>query len=250
MTITAIIVVIIGATIAGFVQGLSGFAFSLVSMAFWAWVLPPQLAGPMAVFGSLIGQIIGLRSLRGKFRLAPALPFIAGGIAGIPIGIALLDRIDADWFKFTLGTLLVVYCPLMLVAANLPRIVFGGRLADGAIGVAGGTMGGLGGMSGAVPTLWCTLRGWPKDEQRSVVQSFNLSMHVLTLGAYAATGTITAEAGRMFLLLVPAMIVPTLIGTHVYSRFSEAAFRRLVLLLLSLSGVALLVAAVPALLSR
>ena len=249
MTITVIIIVL-GAAAAGFVQGLSGFAFSLVSMAFWAWVLPPQLAGPMAVFGSLIGQLIGLRSLRGKFRLRPALPFIAGGIVGIPIGIALLDRIDADWFKFALGMLLVVYCPLMLFASDLPRIVFGGKAADGAVGLVGGVMGGLGGMSGAAPTLWSTLRGWPKDQQRSVVQSFNLSMHILTLAAYGATGAITAEAGWMFLLLLPAMIVPTLIGTHLYSRFSEAAFRKLVLLLLSFSGVALLVAAVPVLLSR
>jgi len=31
------------------------FAFGLVSLAFWAWFVSPQLAGPMVVFGSLIG---------------------------------------------------------------------------------------------------------------------------------------------------------------------------------------------------
>jgi hypothetical protein len=44
------------------------------------------------------------------------------------------------------------------------------------------------------------------------------------------------------------MVVPTLIGVELYARFSEAGFRRLILALLSLSGVVLLAASVPHLL--
>jgi hypothetical protein len=32
-------------------------------------------------------------------------------------------------------------------------------LADGGIGLIGGMMGGLGGLNGPAPTLWCSLRG-------------------------------------------------------------------------------------------
>ena len=56
--------VLLGALVAGFVQGLSGFAFGLVAMAFWVWAVAPQLAGPLVVFGSLIGQLLLLRSFR------------------------------------------------------------------------------------------------------------------------------------------------------------------------------------------
>lgn len=245
---TLILLVAVGAAVAGFVQGLSGFAFGLVAMAFWVWVLPPQLAAPMVVFGSLIGQLIGLKSVRSGFRLGRALPFIAGGIVGVPIGVALLGHIDMTWFKFAVGALLVVYCPLMLFASRLPRIAWGGRSADGLVGAVGGIMGGLGGLSGPAPTLWCNLRGWAKNEQRAVFQSFNLSMHVLTFAAYAASGTLTAETGGMFLILVPAMIIPTLVGTRVYAAIDDAAFRKLVLVLLTVSGVTLLSAAIPNLL--
>jgi hypothetical protein len=34
----------------------------------------------------------------------------------------------------------------------------------------------MGGFTGTMPTLWCTLRGFPKDTQRTVIQNFNLSM--------------------------------------------------------------------------
>ena len=54
---TETLLVLLGAAAGGFVQGLSGFAFGLVSLAFWAWFVTPQLAGPMVVFGSLIASI-------------------------------------------------------------------------------------------------------------------------------------------------------------------------------------------------
>ena len=57
-------VVVLGAVLAGFVQGLSGFGFGLVAMSIWAWALQPQLAAILAVFGALTGQIIAAVSVR------------------------------------------------------------------------------------------------------------------------------------------------------------------------------------------
>jgi uncharacterized membrane protein YfcA len=53
----------------------------------------------------------------------------------------------------------------------------------------------------------------------------------------------------LFAIVAPAMVVPTLLGVRLYRRFSEAGFRQLILILLSLSGVVLLVASVPRLLA-
>lgn len=35
---------VVGAAVAGFVQGLSGFAFSMVAMSFWVWGIDPHVA--------------------------------------------------------------------------------------------------------------------------------------------------------------------------------------------------------------
>jgi len=74
-----IVSVIVGAVVAGFVQGVSGFAFGLVAMALWAWSVAPELAGPMVVFGSLIGQLLSIGSVRHAFDLRRATPFVFGG---------------------------------------------------------------------------------------------------------------------------------------------------------------------------
>lgn len=239
----------LGAIVAGFVQGLSGFAFGMVAMSFWAWSLEPRVAATLAVFGGLTGQLIAAFTVRRGFNWPLLWPFVLGGLAGIPMGVWVLPYLDMLWFKAVFGTLLVLWCPVMLLAPRLPRLN-GGRLADGVVGMAGGVLGGLGGFTGAVPTLWCTLRGFDRDTQRAVIQNFNLSMLMVTMLTYVGTGMVTREMLPMFAVVVPAMLLPTLLGTRVYVGISELAFRRIVLGLLTLSGLAMLGASVPGLIGR
>lgn len=232
-------IVALGAALGGFVQGLSGFAFGLVALGVWAWTLDPALAGSLVVFGSLLGQLLSLGTVRHQLEATRIGPFIIGGLLGVPIGVALLRHIDPTGFKLAVGIILLIWCPTMLLARTLPHVTGGGRWADAAAGWIGGIMGGLGGLTGPAPTLWCTLRGWNRDTQRAVFQSFNLVMQAVTMVAYVATGTIDAQAVWMFAIVAPAMLVPTLIGARLYRRFSDAGFRRLILLLLTASGAVL-----------
>ncbi|MCI3208006.1 MULTISPECIES: sulfite exporter TauE/SafE family protein [Pandoraea] len=238
----------VGAVVAGFVQGISGFAFGLVAMSFWAWSLDPKLAACLAVFGALTGQLLVAVTMRRGFNLKLLLPFVLGGLAGVPIGVAILPHLQMNWFKAALGALLVVWCPSMLLARNLPKITFGGRLGDAIAGLTGGVLSGVGGFAGTLPTLWCTLRGFEKDTQRAVIQNFNLAMLVVTMGAYLATGVVTRAAIPLFAIVAPAMLIPTFLGAKLYIGLSEARFRQIVLSLLTASGIALLASSVPKLL--
>lgn len=219
-------------------------------MSLWAWTLEPRLAAALAVFGALTGQVIAAVSVRRGFDLHRLLPFVLGGLCGLPVGIYILPRLDVALFKGLLGLLLVVMCPLMFFAARLPRITHGGRVADAAAGAAGGMMGALGGFTGVIPTLWCTVRGFEKDVQRAVIQNFNLAMLAVTFTTYLATGIATRDMVPLFAVVAPAMLVPSLLGARLYHGIGEAAFRKVVLALLTASGVAMLVAAAPVLIHR
>ncbi|ABM40277.1 hypothetical protein Ajs_0021 [Acidovorax sp. JS42] len=147
------------------------------------------------------------------------------------------------------STLLVCWCPAMLMARSLPRVRWGGRTADAVVGLCGGVMGGIGGFTGVLPTLWCTLRGLPKDTQRAVVQNFNLAMLAVAMATYLAKGLVTRDMLPAFGIVATAVLVPVLLGTRLYIGISEVRFRQIVLGLLTLSGGALLVASVPRLLA-
>ncbi|NYT58677.1 sulfite exporter TauE/SafE family protein [Alcaligenaceae bacterium] len=239
------IFVVIGSVLAAFVQGLAGFGFGMVSLAVWSWVMEPALAVPLVVFGSLLGQLLAVGALRQGFNWQRLQPFLIGGIVGIPTGLWLLKILDPLFFKFGVGVLLAVYCSAMLLLARIPRVKHGGRKADGLIGWVGGTMSGFGGLPGAIPTLWCTLRGWPKDQQRNVFQAFNLFMHILTMLAFTANGMITSEVLGLFALVGPVMLIPSIVGIRLYRRFSDSSFKMVVLGLLTISGVMLLVSTAP-----
>ena len=245
-------IVVVGALVAGFVQGLSGFGFSMVAMSIWAWVLDPKLAAVLAVFGGMTGQMFAALTVRRGFDVRTLAPFVAGGLAGIPIGLWLLPRFEPALFRAFVGGLLAVWCPLMLVANRLPRLRFPSpaaeRVADGLAGVSGGLMGPLGGFTGALPTLWCTLRGFEKDRQRAVIQNFNLAMLTVTMLSYLASGQVTRAMWPSLAVVAPALLVPAWLGTRLYLGISDLTFRRIVLGLLTASGVALLAAALPRLL--
>ena len=89
--------------LAGVVSGLSGFAFSAVA-ACVLWLLPPLQAVPLIMLLSVCNQLLSVGTLRNEMVLCGtakregALAYIAGGLVGVPIGLALLQTLPAGTF--------------------------------------------------------------------------------------------------------------------------------------------------------
>ena len=75
-------------------------------------------------------------------------------------------------------------------------------------------------------------------------------MLLVTFVTYAATGLISRATLPLLALVIPAMLVPSLLGARLYLGISEARFRQIVLGMLTLSGVAMLVVGLPRVLAR
>lgn len=245
-----ILLLLTGAALGGLVQGISGFAFGIVSMSFWVWGIEPRVATVMAIFGGLFGQTVSAITVPRRAPLATLLPFLAGGMLGIPLGLLVLPALDPVLFKFVLGTILIVFCPAMLFSERIPKIGGGGRAADAAAGMVGGLVCTVAGMPGVASSLWCTLRGYDKDVARSTIQNFNLAVLAGTFSALLATGSVRGDMLPMFPLVALALLVPSLIGARIYTGLSPLAFRQLVLSLLFCSGLAMLAHSTQMLLAR
>src|SRR6266851_5654740 len=87
---------------------------------------------------------------------------LIGALAGGPLGTLLITYADPRIFKLGVGVLMLVF-PAALYFNRTPMALrFGGRLADATIGFAGGILGGLAGLSGPLPILWASVRGWAR----------------------------------------------------------------------------------------
>lgn len=237
MTVT--VVVVLGALCGGFVNGLAGFGTGLTALCFWLHVVSPGVAAALVVTCSIVGQVQSLYIVRRAITWHRAWPFLAGGVLGVPVGVAALRFVDPQTLKLFLGVLLVGYAGAMLGSGRFPTIAWGGRAADGMVGFGGGTLGGLAGLSGVLPTIWCGLRGWGADAQRAVYQPFNLAILVVVLGAYAAQGIMTEQVWGLALLCLPATILGAYLGIRMYGRVNNQQFRAIVLWLLLASGIVL-----------
>jgi uncharacterized protein len=238
ITLDLLAFVWLGAFLGAFAVGAAGFAFALAATALWLHVLDPLRATLLvAACGTMlhIGLIWRIRRSIEPRRLAP---FIVTGLIGVPIGIYVLTRVDPHAIKVALGAFLIAYGAYALATPRLVQIEFGGRAADAAVGFLSGILGGLGGYSGVLPTIWTQLRGWPKDVARGVYQPFILVMQIATL---AVAGFVTLDRFALVLIgaSVPALLAGAWLGWIAFGRLDERRFRQVLAAMIMVSGATL-----------
>ena len=143
-------------------------------------------------------------------------------------------------FKIGIGIFLIAYSGHMLARQVEHKIVWGGRVADAAVGFAGGILGGLAGLAGVFPVVWTDLRGWTREQKRSLVQMFNIAILSLALVSHAASGFITHDLMIAALVALPGTIGGAQLGAFIYRRLADHSYQRVIMVLLLISGVVLI----------
>ncbi len=235
-----IVLVVVGAFAGGVVNGLTGFGTAITAMGIWLYAIPPTIAASVAIICSVVSQTQTLHLIRRSIRWDRLLPFVLPGVVGVPIGTFLLPHIDPRLFKLGTGSFLVLYSAYVLARRGEISSDWGGKAADGIAGFGGGVLGGLTGLSGVLPVVWTDVRGWTKEQRRSVVQTFNMAILSLALVSHALTGLLTRQVAFDALVALPATIAGAWLGAFIYRRLADRGYQRVVMMLLFVSGVGLI----------
>lgn len=239
MSTIAVALLLVGALAGGFVSGLAGFGTALMALGIWLYVLPPSIAVPLVLICSIVAQTSTMPSIWRSIDFRLVWPFLLGGLAGVPLGTVLVAYADPRLFRLSVGVLLLIFPTALYFQRREMALRIGGRAADTGVGFAGGVLGGLAGLSGPVPILWASVRGWGKDERRGLFQTFNWTVLTAALCLQAGTGFITQEIMQLSILALPSTVIGAWLGARAYHALSDRRFRDIVLGLLFLSGVAL-----------
>lgn len=234
-----IAIVVAGALVAGFVNGLSGTGYALMALGFWLQAMSPVTAAPLVALCAVAGHLQALRSIWTGVRWPRLWPFLIAGLVGVPIGTVLLEHVRVQPLKLGVGLLLIFYSAWMGFVRRPPVVGGGGRAADATVGLAGGVLGGMASLSGPAPTIWVQLRGWGKDEQRGVNQPFNMAILATALASAGVAGLLDRTFWIWAAITVPVSLVGARLGLLLYGRVNDVVFRQLVLVLLALSGMTL-----------
>jgi uncharacterized membrane protein YfcA len=236
----SLVVFLLGAFAAAFVTGVAGFAFGMVAAGIWLHALAPTQTATLIVAYALLVQGHATWKLRHTISLPRLLPFVIGSAAGIPAGLAILEWVPAPRLRTGVGVLLIMFGLYNLTRPKMPDMTRAGRAGDAGVGLLNGVLGGSTGLGGILPTIWCVLRGWPRDEHRAVSQPTAAATFLMSILMFGGAGFVTPGTAELFLIGLPVLVAGTLLGWACYGKLNEASFRKVVVSLILVSGVMLL----------
>jgi len=228
--------------VAALVSSIAGFAFAALAGSALAYLrFDPVQAVTTMVLCSIAMQTYAVWQLRAAIQWRGLVPMVAAGALTTPLGVALLIRLDAKLHAAVLGAIVIGYGLHVLGRGRMRPIreaAWHGALAA----ATGGVLGGLSGAPGLAVTIWCSMRGWDKVQQRAVYQPFILAMQLVTVACLAWSGSAQTDLSR-YASFVPFALLGAIGGFALYRRMTTKQFQAAVSLLLIVSGLGLLVRA-------
>jgi len=234
-------VILVAATI----SSVAGFAFAALAGIGLAFVAQePVRVVHTIVLCSIAIQLYSVWQLRAQIRLRAMAPMLLAGALTVPCGTWFLLHVHAITYRLGLGAFLIAYGAFSIMHSG-ERTIRATPLRDAVAAALAGFVGGLTAFPGALMTIWCSLRGIDKTRQRAIYQPFILAMQVVTVASLHVLGRAQVSAQHDFQFIVFA-IAGAAIGFAWFRRLSAGQFRVALNVLLIVSGVGLLVAALMA----
>lgn len=213
-------------------------------MPLMALVIPMKILVPTWTLMGIASSLTVLGKDRRHVAIRDVLRALPAVALGVGLGLWLFTTLDPSHLTRGLGALVVAYGGYTLwgalrpqAHATLPPRVaapLGGLLA-GAVGTMFGTMASL------FFVMYLDARRMAKTQFRATMSALVLTLSVIRGAGYWAVGEFTREVWILFAVGLPMMLLGIYLGDRVHARISEAVFRRLVSVVLIVSGLPLII---------
>lgn len=224
--------------IATFVRSAFGFGEALVAVPLLAFVMPVDVAAPMAVLVSITVAAVAIVQDWRHIHFHSARKLFLSTVVGTPLGLLMLHEFDGRIVKAVLAVIIVVFSMYSLLGKR--QVALHDDQRAWIFGFGAGVLGGAYGMNGPPLVMYGSLRGWSPQHFRATLQGYFLPASLMSLAGYGLTGLWTPTVTRYYLLALPAVVVAILLGRAVNQRMSGRSFVRYVHLGLVVVGAVLL----------
>ena len=225
--------------LASFVMGLTGFGIALVAMAFLPWLMSPVTAIVLLTVYALVFSLAVVVQLRRDLTPRALVDLLMGTVAGTPIGVWVLASLPVSALNRLIGLVLVVVVVLELRRV-MPRRLVGRAWALGA-GFLSGVLGGAVGTPGPPVIVYATTQGWSPRTMKANTMGFFVVNQGVILAGYWWAGLLTREVAGVAMAFALPAVAGLAAGVTLFGRLDPVRFRRVVFVLLAVSGGLLLV---------
>jgi len=222
---------------AAFIQALAGFGFAALIMPVLTWALGLPTAAPLVAIVALTVYVVNLLRYRQAINVREVLRLAAATALGVPLGIWALVHVDESSITTLLGLSLVGYAVYSLLRPTTQRPCAHGWVYPA--GFLAGCLGGAYNTPGPPVIIYGSLRQWPKEEFRAVLQALFLVNGTLVVASHAVAGHFTAEMLGLYLWAAPALLLGIGLASRLDGRVDRERFRVLVTVMILLLGLSL-----------
>lgn len=210
--------------VASLIQGTTGFGFGLFSMGILAMMMPvPEAAVIVAILG-LVTTVMNVGSVWRAVPWKELWPVVAAAAPMTLLGVYLLKVLDPAILRAAVGAMILIGSGITVWSphkARLQKAMPWGYIA----GAIGGLFGGAINMGGPPVVLYSLLRGWEKETAKAEMSSYILATSVIRVAGQIAAGIATPALLMRSLWLSIPTVLGCYVGTRLFGRMSNRAFR-------------------------
>lgn len=215
---------------AGMIKGIIGFALPLIGVPFLSIFLSPREAVIiMSIPVFLTNWANAQYDWRQWRHLREIVPFIAAGIAAVPVGVYVLRWADPELIRLLMGLAVYFYLAsrrFLPPAEGLSRASRWG--VGGALGVLAGFMTGVASVPGPVSIVYFSMFTWPKEVFIFLMNAFNTVVSGVLLSSLAQQGAFTWPLLQWAGLLLVPIFAGLWVGIRLRDRLDQKLFYRAV----------------------
>lgn len=228
------------AVAAYFVKGMCGFANTLVFSSILSFGTDNVNISPVELLLGYPGNVIMAVRERKSIDWKVCLPLAALVLAGNIPGIMLLKNADARFIKCAFGVVIIFIGVEMLLRGRKSYQMKSNRVVLGAIGLLSGLLCGLYGVGALLAAYMSRVTDDASAFRGNLCVVF-IAENTFRIIMYSIVGIITPDIVKQAALLMPAMIIGLLAGMKCASFMCEDAVKRVVIIMLIVSGAALVI---------
>ena len=220
---------------AGFIQGLTGFGFGLVSMALLPFVISVKQAAAISTVFSLVATVVTFVRHFQEYDWRLGLGFLLCVWVGVPIGVMLLDRGSEHLLIRVLGAVMIAFTAREFFFGKQPKSLPSGISAP--LGVFSGVLSGAFNLGGMPTAAYAYAHPWTRGEIMAFLQVMITSSCVLRLIFYGKFGMFSQFSPIFGLCLILPLYGAIWFGHWVMQKISAQKIRKGVFAFIGCMGI-------------
>lgn len=240
-----IILILLLAMGASFVQRVTGFGFGIFIMTALPYLMPSYAeATTLSGLLALTTSITIVARYRKWVTWKRLLPILITFILVSAVAICMLTRIEGRTMRVILGIILIFTCLYFsFFKDRIKKYISPTPACQIGAGTLSGVMGGLFGMQGPPAVLYFISSEPDKEHYMAMTQMYFLIGNAMMTTVRAANGFLTAEVGMSYLYGLAGVAAGTLAGNMVFSHIPNRIFSYVVYAYIGISGLIILITA-------